>query len=127
MGSLTKITTKKDPEMQNASPASQQSGRLTAIEIGTGQKKITEAWKMANPSQTKVPTKSNMQSAQSGGTLTPLADSWKSKTVPAAVGAGRGGRTVTNEVERPTLAGRAADLVSGSVKQWGSGLSLIHI
>lgn len=122
MGSLTKITTKKDPEMQNASPASQQSGRLTAIEIGTGQKKITEAWKMANPSQTKVPTKSNMQSAQSGGTLTPLADSWKSKTVQAAVGAGRGGRTVTKEVERPTLAGRAADLVSGSVKQWGSGL-----
>lgn len=107
--------------MQNASPASQQSGRLTAIEIGTGQKKITEAWKMANPSQTKVPTKSNLQSTQGGGTLTPLADSWKTKTVQAAVGAGRGGRTVTKEVERTTLAGRAADLASGSVKQWGSG------
>lgn len=101
------------PETQKASPASAPAAKADVS---------GEAWTRATASQTKVPTKSNLQSTQGSGTLTPLADSWKTKTVQAAVGAGRGGRTVTKEVERPTLAGRAADLVSGSVKQWGSGL-----
>lgn len=125
MGSLTKITTKKEPETHIASPASKQSGKLTAIGTGTGQKKVTEAWKMATPSQTKVPTKNSTKSTEkttkNGGALKPVKSSWKTKTETVAVGGSRGGRTVTKEIEVPTRAGRAASTVSGAAKQWAGG------
>ena len=116
MGTLKKIATNnKEPETQSASPASKQSGKLVSIGDNTG-KKITEAWRMATPSQTQIPAKSTQK-----GSLTPSTDSWRSKKVQAVTGGSRGGRTVTREVEVPTLAGRAADVVSGSAKQWGAG------
>lgn len=84
----------KQPGTQKASPAV--VPKITGDISG-------EAWTRATPSQTKVPEKK-----QTNSLLT--------KTEKVAVGGSRGGRTIYQDVEMPTLAGRAVKVASSLAK-----------
>lgn len=103
------VVSSREPETRTASPAS--APKITTDVSG-------EAWTRAAASQTKVPEKSTAKQTDSG-----TGAGWRTKTVKAAVGGSRGGGTAYRDVEMPTLAGRAADVISGAVKSTASNLS----